>query len=294
MSQYNVDEIFRPLFIRQEFLDDYNKIVSYGVEESKKLNILYAGLTRNSESYLDRNIGYIQSNKELFKSTNIIIYENDSTDNTKNILQDISKNNNNFHYISKNIGSKQFGPIKSVERIKLLSEYRNNLKDNIISKIKNNEINKPDYIIVLDLDFIKFFHEGLLHSLGYMRRIDKTTKACAGFSYEVKQIGPEKTSRVLWNYDSWAFRLNHWTDAQKYNTLTYDNMLWFGFWAPQVGSEPVVVNSAFGGSCIYDAEYYLSGSYGNTDCEHVCFHRDLKNKNADFKLRCNPAQVMLF
>lgn len=293
MSQYNIDDVFKPLFIRSEFLEEYKKIVSYGLEESKKLNILYIGLTRNNEKSLLRNINYIQSNKNLFNTSNIFIYENDSVDNTKNILDDLSKNNNNFHYISKDIGSKQFGSVKSVQRIQLLSSYRNDLKNEITNKINENTIPKPDYIIVLDLDFVKFFHEGLIHSIGYMKHIDPLTKACAGFSYEVKQINGSE-SRVLWNYDCWAFRLNHWDDSQKYNTQEYDNMLWFGFWTPQVGSDPIVVNSAFGGSCIYDADYYLSGAYGYTDCEHVCFHKDLKDKRPDFKLRCNPSQVMLF
>jgi hypothetical protein len=50
-------------------------------------DVIVVGCARNIEKYLDNTLNKINIIKELFKSTNVIIFENDSTDNTLNILR---------------------------------------------------------------------------------------------------------------------------------------------------------------------------------------------------------------
>jgi hypothetical protein len=218
------------------------------------------------------------------------INENDSNDNTKKILEQASKKYN-LHYLSEDLNTRQYGSVKVKERINLLSDYRNKCIEKIKELINNNTITNPDYIIVVDLDFKEFFNEGIIHSIGWMKE-NPSTKACAGNSFEPKTFGGHP---ITWNYDSWAFRLNWWEDIQKYNNPNthQDLMYWFGLWVPPVGCDPIKVNSAFGGSCIYKSEYYLKGHYDSYDCEHVCFHKYLHDNFEDFELRLNPSQIML-
>ena len=85
------------------------------------------------------------------------------------------------------------------------------------------------------------------------------------------------------NYDSFAFRLNYWK---------YREMLWYAFFNLPIGTNPIAVNSAFGGSCIYRREQYKPLYEGN-DCEHVELHKNLTTINDNFRMYCNPSQIML-
>lgn len=278
------------LNIRSEFIESYDRYVSIGLDVASNSNILYVGLVRNAGSILENNIDYIYKHKKLFKNLDLLIYENDSTDNTKSILE-IAHKKYNLYYVSENLDTKQYGPVKVRERIKLLSSYRNKCINKINELVANNNIN-PDYIVVIDLDFKEYYNEGIIHSLGWMNE-NPQTKACAGNSFEPKTFG---NYPITWNYDSWAFRLNWWEDLQNYNNPNthQDLMYWFGLWIPPVGSDPIKVNSAFGGSCIYKSNYYLNSKYDSYDCEHVCFHKYLYDNFKDFELRLNPAQIMIF
>lgn len=278
------------LSIKSEFIESYDKYISIGMETITDTNILYTGIIRNAESVLDNNLNYIYKHKKIFKNLDIFIYENDSTDNTTSILEK-HKQNNNLHYISETLNTRQYGSVKSRDRIQLLSNYRNKSLVKIKELIANKIIVMPDYIVVIDLDFQNFNNEGILHSIGWMKE-NPTTKACAGMSLQSKLLG---NYPITWNYDCWAFRLNWWSDLQDYNNNTHqDLMYWFGMWVPPIGSDPLRVNSAFGGSCIYNSTYYLQGQYDAYDCEHVCFHKYLYDNFTDFELRFNPAQVMIF
>ena len=70
-------------------------------------------------------------------------------------------------------------------------------------------------------------------------------------------------------------------------------MFWFTFYIIPVGTNPHKVLSAFGGSCVYKTKDYLLGKYSGGDCEHVNFHKSIKEKNPDFNLYVNPSQVFI-
>jgi hypothetical protein len=101
----------------------------------------------------------------------------------------------------------------------------------------------------------------------------------AGVSYLVQ-------NNMLLNYDSWAYRHTWWEDLQ-------ENMHWFPMWFPFAGSLPFKVNSAFGGSVLYETKMFLSADYDGYDCEHVCFHKNILTKNPECKLFMNPSQLMV-
>lgn len=243
-----IDDLLPP---SPEFVDEYHKTIAIGKEYCKSLDIVFVGLARNLESKIYDNINWLESvGTDLFKNSDIVVFENDSDDSTKSILGILQKMlGNKLHLLMNNFGASFFNsamPIdraRSNERTTNLADYRNTCR----SYIKNNLAYK-NYIIVLDLDFKEISINGLLHSFGVLAT-NKNIKSVVGNSYELKHIfNPEKYN--LWNYDSWAFRKDWWLD-KSLEVSWYDPMLWFGFWIPSPGLPTIKVNSAFGGMAIY-------------------------------------------
>ena len=280
--------------VHDMFQQVYSEKISQGEKLLKESDIVILSLARNVEGILHKNLNkVITFFNQYAKSINCIIFENDSIDNTKDILNNYhNKYPKNLHVISESNNRVQFASVKSEQRIQALSEYRNKLKD----YAQNLE---SDFVIVLDIDFDDLSLNGLLNSFGWLAT-QSHVSAIAGNSFEYKKgLVPQYPSEYsMWNYDSWAFRHTWWLDLQNHPSCSinkFDPMLWFGFWIPPTGSYPVSANSAFGGCCIYRSNIYFNGVYDYKDCEHVCFHHSLYiNPQNNFHLQLNPSQQMLF
>lgn len=283
----NIEELLIPT---KPHIDLYKVKINEGINHLKESSITIACLVRDVESVIDNNISkIINFSKTYSKNYNIIFFENDSKDNTKNKLLKIKEKYSNINFISRNYSRPKFGPVKTKARTIALAEYRNELKD----FIKTNY--NTDYVIVLDFDFIDFSENGLLNSFGWLSEFPDYS-AIAGNSFQFRKVFNDNDELDFWNYDSWAYRGSWWEDLTQYSAYEarhYDPMLWFGLWIPPIGSEPFKVNSAFGGCCIYRPDYYYNGTYEGSDCEHVTFHKSLYYNN-NFKLYLNPSQIMLF
>ena len=55
----------------------------------------------------------------------------------------------------------------------------------------------------------------------------------------------------------------------------------------------VPVWSCFGGLGVYRMECFEAAGYGGDDCEHVTFHRALRERGLD-RLFLNPSQIVLY
>lgn len=264
--------------LAKELEEDYFTRVEIGKEISKNIDVGILSLTRNSSNTLEKNIERVCS---LGFSKSFYIYENDSTDGTQDILEKLKKNPEiDFNYRSEILNRRQYGATRHPDRTVRLAEYRNDCLE-----YARENFSQKDYILVIDLDFSFYSLAGVYHTLSFLE--DTHIDAMAGFSFEPKKI---QDKIVLWNYDSWAFRLNAWTNWYDY----CDIAAWFGFWTPMQGSKPIRVNSAFGGSCIYKTQKFLNGIYAGEDCEHVNFHKSLNENNEKFLLYANPSQAMCF
>lgn len=276
-----IDEL---LPVSPEFQEQYLSKINIGIEYAKTLDVTFMGLARNVESTIGLSLPYLLK-LPIFKSVDLVIFENDSTDNTKIILSDLQSQFDNLHYLTEDFNAPHLPLSKSNDRTNALAKYRNTCQ----SYIKDNLAHK-DYVIVIDLDFIDISINGILNTFGWL--YDTNIHAICGNSYQLKNIF-SREFKTLWNYDSWAYRGNWWIDKQT-EIKNYDPMLWFGFWIPPIGSSLIKVNSGFGGMCTYKTKSFLSAQYEGYDCEHVCFHKNLKNILSDFQLFLNPSQGMLF
>ncbi len=101
--------------------------------EKNKLNfsIAICSIVRNCENQLSKNIILIENLRKYFKSSYVIIYENDSIDNTKNVLLDWQKKSNNVNIYFETLNVKTipdndtlgFNRYFSKERISKMAHY---------------------------------------------------------------------------------------------------------------------------------------------------------------------------
>lgn len=290
---------YKPFFLLPSLKDRYYEVIESGIEHLANKKICIVGIVRDVGVRLETAVTDLE---RLFKKASndvaFFIYENDSIDDdTKIKLKELKNKIHNFDYLSETKKMQKFGSVKSKERTDNLAVCRNICLD----YVKKN-YSEYDYTIVIDLDYYYYDMDGLLHSFGLLHQ-NPEIDGMAGVSYEIKHQkykdpNPENSSGFislpyLWNYDSWAFRLNIWEDLQLYYKAYHrDPMTWFGLWQPPIGSDIVSVYSAFGGSCIYKTNEFIKGRYSGGDCEHVNFHKSLEEHN--FSLYLNPSQFMVF
>ena len=229
----------------------------------KTYNVIFAGPARNVEKYIKQNLKYIDECGLKFNSYEVVIFENDSTDNTKTLLLDNKKEN--YHYIfEENLLDKK--------RTVRLAYAHNKIIDKV-RKINKNK--KYHYLILLDLDNI--------HESGFFVN---TIDSC--FYYD--NWDGMFCNQIDFYYDIWTLRIkneiefdcwkkideeykngNDWNELRKTYVGKYQKCYKPG--------ELIEVISAFGGLGIYKLssiqDYYkYIGEYndGTEICQHVIFN----------------------
>lgn len=288
MNKFYIENLLPP---DSSLINSYNQAVSAGIEHLKNKKILFLTLTRNSANFLENNINSLVNQiSPYIEDYKIILFENDSSDDTQSILKILKSQNSKIDYISNTFGHLPYGQIKAQDRVNNLSKYRNLLRES--AKIYD----QYDYTIVFDSDFLNFSNKGLLNSFGWMS-INQSIGAMAGNSFVYVDIGNPVLK--LWNYDCWAYRDHWWTDLANLDDIpsakAHKRNSWFGLYIPIVGLKPYSVYSAFGGMCIYKNQFYFhpNVSYSSEDCEHVMLHHKLSQYCSNFQLYINPSQIML-
>lgn len=256
--------------IEYDFIETNNPIPKKNNQNSldvmKKYNVIFGGTVRNAAEFLKTNLGYIDECGKKFNSYKVIIYENDSNDDTRNIL--LNNKKENYEYIFED-GITE--PLRTVR----ISNGRNK----VLEKLREiNTNNYYDYLIMIDLD-----------DRIYSGKFVETINTC--FEYDNWDVLTGNQSDVY--YDVYALR--------KKGDMEYDCMrvLHTNPQIPNayhifVGSkykkyEPgqlLEVDSAFGAIGIYKLlsipdNCNYSGTYedGWEICEHVPFHRCIKKNN---------------
>ena len=124
-------------------------------------SIIVCGCTKNSSSYIKKNLLKLLNLKDIFKNFHMVIYENDSTDNTVNELESFKQDSNSgsssssssnslFNYITEN-NVKYNNLVKNGSRTRplVIAHARNKLLEYV-----NNHYSHYDYMMMVDLDDI--------------------------------------------------------------------------------------------------------------------------------------------
>jgi cellulose synthase/poly-beta-1,6-N-acetylglucosamine synthase-like glycosyltransferase len=251
--------------INKNYLSSFNEKTLLGkkIAKSKKVNILC--LARNCEKNLLNSIDLISETRSFFCESSVLIYENDSTDDTKKLLK---KYDNEYNIVSLDDNEPYLVGMEN-RRTTNLAKYRNYCLDWVKKHNRNH-----DYTIVLDLDADGGFSiDGILNSIFWLNNLPQA----GGIGSYSLCIELNQGKLNIAHYDSFAARLNCWENMGNE---------WFSCLYLLTGSDPFLMNSCFGGLGIYKTESYLSGFYEGWDCEHVTFHKNLCKNN--WKIYLNP------
>ena len=230
----------------------------------KSYDVIIAGTVRNVEKYIEKSLRNVDRCGALFKSYQVVVYENDSSDKTREILQRVKRDN--YHYIFED-------GITEKRRAVRIANGRNKILEAVRGM-------KADLLIMLDLD-----------DRNESGRFVETIETC--FYNEDWDVVSANQSDTY--YDLWALR--------KECVLDYDFSLqiakiqkaeskeagdqWYKALNDSIHFEPgylVPVKSAFGAaaiyrlrsipsSCRYVGSYEFGPHQGTEQCEHVEFHR---------------------
>lgn len=263
----NINDI---ISVDKMFIDSYKKNTDEGKNIALKSKISVVALARNCESQIENSINSIYKIKS--SDLDFFIYENDSTDTTKDIIINYTKKSNLTLY-TKDLNRKDLRD-RSVVRTTWLAEYRNFCQE----WVRKNYYDY-NYTIVLDLDAdLGFSIDGIYNSIYWLSRI-KNAGGMGSYSLTFNDGS-------LYHYDSFAVRLNDWHES---NEQDYTNQ-WFRHWHPLIGSNPVPFYSCFGGLSVYKTEAFLSGAYsGELGSEHIHLHKSMKEKG--WSMYLNPSSV---
>lgn len=248
------------------------------------MNVIICGCAYNIEEYLEVIKTKILDLRTLFDKSIIIIYENDSTDNTLSILKNFANTYDNIIIISEKGIRNQI-----IYRTHRLAYTRNK----IIEFVFNNKLdNEYTYLINMDLDEVNI-----------NLNIKSVKKVLNDNSFKWDAVFANQTKIY---YDYWALRtnkfdFNFWSKHNRKNNIDGGKLYNYFDKIKHIriipkDDKPRQVISAFGGfgiykinsikNCKYDGNSYLENDIIE-DCEHVAFHKNMI-KNGFNKLYIVP------
>ena len=270
---YDIDTLFP---VHKDCIEEYKNKLTTGLEYTKDKKIAVLCLARNIENQFRFPMRQIRLMLENFHANSkVYVYENDSNDKTPELIQELfdKPEYSDFSILSEKLNTKYLPLSRNTNRTFNMARARKKCYDSIDEAV----VNSYDFFVVIDIDFMNFSLNGFFNSFGWMSD-DPNISAMCGNSYIER-----KNKKGYTNYDSFAFRLNHWTEQ---------NVPWFPEFHLPIGSKPFQIFSGFGGAGIYRKEFYKP-LYSGEDCEHVMLHKNLTNNFANFKLFYNPSQIMV-
>jgi glycosyltransferase involved in cell wall biosynthesis len=224
------------------------------------MSLIVCGCTKNSASYIYKHLQLLYDMAPLFKTFKMLVYENDSTDNTLSVLEEFKQTHPLFDYISEYVEKKP--------RTEILAHGRNTLL---------RHIGGFEYMIMADLDdVIATFKPGQIKYLfePSYDDWDGLVANCLGKYYDIWALRIER--------DKWTplcpFQVidyDCWEKAQEYRSKVVISQHQISI---PVSTPLIPVTSAFGGFGIYKVNK-INGRYNGFNgrrCEHVEFHKGMK------------------
>lgn len=227
-------------------------------------SLIFAGITRNSSKYIERSLGALSKMGSRFNTHKIVIYENDSEDNTVELLR-----NSPVDLLTETHGVPPYSGTENctTESLKRLAQYRAKLQQYILKNYY------ADFVAVVDFDLMAISWDGFFSCFFYqdwdaMGADCKCTRIIDG------------EQRFLF-YDFFAYRNKGQKKADSFQNDKYAEV--------RKTNELIWVDSVFGGVCIYRWEAFQAGKYDASDgvCDHVYFHEEMRKQGFD-KIYMNP------
>ena len=273
----------------EPFAEEFAWRAREGLANLQLSKVAFVGLARNCAKHLSDNLSRLQVLGESVAEWCLHVETNDNTDDTDQVLADFCRKHARATFTSQRLGRKQYSTEFAGRRTRALAEYRHACQ----RWVQDNAAD-ADYVVVIDFDsWGGWSHAGLLNGIGWLVELPgaygmASVSVMEHPAYATNDAGDTKRIMAWLHYDAWALRglgqaRTYWDD------YTAGVGSWKHQWLPPVGTQPVLVSSAFGGLCIYRTEAYLAGTYDGADCEHVTFHQSIAKATGQH-LYLNPSQ----
>lgn len=266
---------------------------SLGIEVMRNSSVSICSIVRDCQNNLFRNKSRIEQLRSLFYKSEVIVFENDSKDKTRQVLLDWQQNSKDVHVFYENYSSITIPPRNyehgnryfSISRIEKMAFFRNKY----IDFLNSSHINR-DFVIVIDLDISNFDIHGIIHSFGMYKNWDCISANGISLSYKFRKQ----------YHDSYALIEFEKTNEAQTEHSIYTNRIRFSFLEPGLPLFPV--DSAYGGLAIYkwpaiqDIKYsYLENpdNQVKSKSEHVAIHKSMKEKGYN-RIFINPSMIVKY
>ena len=243
----------------------YEDAVERGRKRMAQTRAVFCALARDVADVLPANIERLEALGGRFAGHAVVVYENDSTDATPELLAAWQATDSRVHVESERLGLPRFPPTRDLERAAWLAQCRNSVRKRALE-----DFGDFDWAIVLDLDLLGYCPDGMASSFGHESFDAMGSNGMSFFR-----------GRPMF-YDSWAFR----THAHPEPFLARD----IRFAVLPRGVPPQPVRSCFGGLAIYRMEAFRAATYAGHDCEHVCLHQGLRAAGYE-EIFINPSMI---
>lgn len=291
-SYYENDFPEKDFPCRKKKRASYQQQVSRGYEHMKQEKIVICCLGRNIAHNLESFRKRLEATGNLFKDYTVLIFENDSSDGSRQLLKDWSATNKHVQVLELennkdcvlNLPEMYSYGSTSPTRIQKMSCFRNYYLD----VVKKN-FSHYKYMLVIDMD-IKgpWSHDGIAHTMA-----QTDWDAVAGYGL-INLFGT--AGQVLVMYDVLAYvpygeEFNPDTGVMtvganmfKYNFIDLRKV--------KRGDDLIQVRSAFGGMTFYKIASIMDAEYVPTRCEHIGLH-DTMAAHGHGKIFMNPNLIIL-
>ncbi len=249
----------------------------------KSSSFLIVGTTRNCEKSLRKSFNTLKISIGEVKKIQFLFVESDSEDNTVKVLNDLSYENKNFHFIC--LGS-------LIDKYPLRTQRLAYCRNIYVNEIKKNKRYKDvNYVVVSDLDNINnCLNSEAFESCWERNDWDMCSANQLGVYYDMFAL----RHKTWMPYDYKILYKNLKKKNPKYKKHLHD-ILYSRVKTIPTNSEWIEVESSFAGLAIYKKECFDKSDYvglyedGEEICEHVPFNQKLRKSGA--KLFINPRLI---
>jgi hypothetical protein len=256
------------------------------IETLLPFRIIITGLARNIAPRIEKNIRNCTLLGSYFKDYKIIVFENDSTDETRSIIKRLSETDENIHLIDSivfpdcklNFPHLYHYGVVDRQRISKMAFYRN-VCNHFIFKLFSDY----DFVMVLDMDIegdIPIFP--VLESAIWLDKSEEYVAVSANGRSPI----PGTLGNMDTMYDAMAFcETLRDVEEAKYDNhksffsviLKYFRMMFFSHRHGHTRYARVM--SAFNGLCLYKLKKVMGLDYNDEFiCEHISLHQQMAER----------------
>jgi len=233
-----------------------------------KPSLIISGVARDVYAHQDTVLKTIREQQNHFNIIKIVVYENDSKDDT---LKGLHTWQDKLRIPVDIISEKKVGG----NRVERISRGRNAILV-ALDKISS----PPDFLLIIDLDSVNANLKGVQTCLD----MEQPWGACCANQRDSY-------------YDLWALRtFDDWCDCDVWNDAECAKTREAKFRHISSDNDPIEVKSCFGGAALYDYTRLKTlvkqgARYDSDTCEHVSFHKHLRKQDDQFKLFIQPKML---